>query len=76
MKNIGILGSTGSIGKQSLDVIAKHQDKFNVKFLAANSSVDSLIEQCIKYKPEYVCIYDESKYTYLKNGIFMILPNP
>ncbi len=32
MKNIGVLGSTGSIGKQSLDVIAKHQDKFNVKF--------------------------------------------
>jgi len=68
MKNIGILGSTGSIGKQSLDVIAKHQDKFNVKFLAANSAVDSLIEQCIKYKPEYVCIYDESKYTYLKKN--------
>ena len=68
MKKIGILGSTGSIGKQSLDVISNHKDKFKVKFLAANSNVDSIIEQCNKFKPEFVCIYDESKYLHLKKN--------
>ncbi len=66
MKNIGILGSTGSIGKQTLDVISNHPEKFNVRFLAANSSAEILVSQCKKFNPEYVCIYDESKYHFLK----------
>ena len=61
MKNIGILGSTGSIGKQALDVISNHKDKFNVKFLAANNNVDILIKQCKEIQPDYVCIYNKSK---------------
>ena len=68
MKNIGILGSTGSIGTQALDVISNHKDKFNVKFLAANNNVDFLIKQCKQYNPDYVCIYNESKYKYLKKN--------
>ena len=68
MKNIGILGSTGSIGKQALDVISNHKNKFKVKFLAANNNVDILIKQCKKFQPEYVCIYNKSKYKYLKNN--------
>ena len=68
MKNIGILGSTGSIGTQALDVISNHKDKFNVKFLAANNNVDFLIKQCKQYNPDYVCIYNESKYEYLKKN--------
>ena len=69
MKTIGILGSTGSVGKQSLEVISNHKNKFNVKFLAANSNIDLLIEQTKKFKPEFICIYDKSKYIELKNNI-------
>ena len=69
MKTIGILGSTGSVGKQSLEVISNHKNKFNVKFLAANSNIDLLIEQTEKFKPEFICIYDKSKYIELKNNI-------
>ena len=68
MKNIGILGSTGSIGKQTLDVISNHTEKFNVRFLAANSNAEILVSQCKKFNPEYVCIYDESKYHFLKKN--------
>ena len=69
MKTIGILGSTGSVGKQSLEVICNHQDKFSVKFLAANSNVDLLIKQTKEFKPDYICIYDKSKYLQLKNNV-------
>ena len=69
MKNIGILGSTGSVGSQSLNVIDNHKDKFNVKFLAANSNVNSLINQSEKFKPEFICIYDKSKYKQLKDKV-------
>ena len=69
MKAIGILGSTGSVGTQSLDVITAHPNQFKVKFLAAKSNVDKLIRQCNKFNPKYVCIYDESKYKYLKDNI-------
>jgi len=68
MKNIGILGSTGSIGTQCLDVISDLPDKFTVKFLAANNNVNSLINQCKIYKPDYVCIYDESEYLNFKKN--------
>jgi 1-deoxy-D-xylulose-5-phosphate reductoisomerase len=69
MKYIGVLGSTGSVGSQSLEVVWNHQDKLRIKFLAAKSNVDKLIDQCNKFNPEYVCIYDESKYEYLKKNI-------
>ena len=68
MKYIGILGSTGSVGSQSLEVVWKHQDKLKIKFLAAKSNVNKLIEQCNKFSPDYVCIYDESKYELLKRN--------
>jgi 1-deoxy-D-xylulose-5-phosphate reductoisomerase len=69
MKTIGILGSTGSVGKQSLEVISNNKDKFSVKFLAANSNVNLLIDQTKKFKPDFICIYDKSKYIQLKNNI-------
>lgn len=69
MKYIGILGSTGSVGTQSLEVISNHPNNFKIKFLAAKSNVDKLIEQCNAFNPEYVCIYDESKYKYLKKNV-------
>jgi 1-deoxy-D-xylulose-5-phosphate reductoisomerase len=59
MKEITILGSTGSIGINTLDVISNHQDKFNVRALTANKSLDVLAEQCFKYQPEYAVMADE-----------------
>lgn len=66
-KNVSILGSTGSIGTQSLEVCEKQA--FNIVALAAHSSVKLLSEQVRKFKPEYVCIYNEEKYTELKDNL-------
>ena len=59
MKKISILGSTGSIGTQTLDVVRKNPDKFKVIAISANSSVDLLLEQIIEFKPKYVAVYNE-----------------
>lgn len=64
MKTISLIGSTGSIGEQTLDVCRKHNIK--VKALAARSSVKRLAEQAHEFKPDYVCIFDETKYSELK----------
>ena len=56
MKYIGILGSTGSIGKQALRVIKEHPNKFKVKYLACNSNFIELIKQINFFKPTYVSI--------------------
>lgn len=53
MKGITILGSTGSIGLSTLDVLTRHQDKFRVVALTANSNVEALINQCKHWQPEY-----------------------
>ena len=60
MKNIGILGSTGSIGTQTLDVIDSMPNKYNVKYLTANYNVKNLAQQAVKYNPETVCIVQEN----------------
>ncbi len=61
-KKIAILGSTGSIGTQALEVIEEHSDKFQVEVLTANKNADLLIEQAIKFKPNAVVIVDESRF--------------
>ena len=60
-KNITILGSTGSIGRSTLDVIIKHPGAFNVVALAAFSNVELIVEQFHKFQPKYICLVDESK---------------
>lgn len=64
MKTISILGSTGSIGTQALEVCCEH--KIKVKALAACSNAKLLAEQAIKFGAEYVCIYDEERLTELE----------
>ena len=54
MQTLCILGSTGSIGKSTLDVVRLHPEKFNVVSLSAHSSVDLMFEQCIEFKPQKV----------------------
>ena len=61
-KHIAILGSTGSIGTQALEVIAAHSDKFTIEVLTANSSSELLIRQAQTFKPNAVVITNEDKY--------------
>ncbi len=68
-KKIAILGSSGSIGTQALEVIQEHPAQFEVEVLTVNSNADLLIEQTKKFKPNTVVIADESKYTYLKEAL-------
>ncbi len=68
-KKIAILGSTGSIGTQSLDVIKEQSDKLEVEVLTANSNSDLLIKQALEFKPNHVVIADESKYLEVKEAL-------
>lgn len=68
-KRIAILGSTGSIGTQALDVISAHPDLFEVYALTANNNVDMLIEQASRFKPLFVVITNEQHYDRLKNAL-------
>ena len=68
-RTIAILGSTGSIGTQTLQVVEEHPDKFEVYAITANTRVDELIQQARKFMPEAVVIADESKYPQLKEAL-------
>jgi 1-deoxy-D-xylulose-5-phosphate reductoisomerase len=68
-KHIAILGSTGSIGTQALDVIAAHPEKFVVEVLTAQSNADLLIEQAKKFKPNAVVIGNENYYKQVKEAL-------
>jgi 1-deoxy-D-xylulose-5-phosphate reductoisomerase len=69
-KGIAILGSTGSIGTQALEVIEAYPDKFDLQILTANRNADLLIEQAIKFKPAAVVIVDEDQYTKVKDALW------
>ncbi len=68
-KNIAILGSTGSIGTQTLDVIRNNPDLFSAFMLTALSNADLLIKQALEFNPAYVVICDQAKYTYVKEAL-------
>jgi 1-deoxy-D-xylulose-5-phosphate reductoisomerase len=55
---ITVLGATGSIGVNTLDVIARHPDRFRVEALTANTSVDKLAEQCLRFRPRFAAMVD------------------
>ncbi|MFB1023188.1 MAG: 1-deoxy-D-xylulose-5-phosphate reductoisomerase [Vicingaceae bacterium] len=69
-KKIALLGSTGSIGKQALDVIRQHPDKFEVEVLTAYSNDELLLKQALEFKPNAVVIVDESKYEALSERLW------
>ena len=69
MKRLAILGSTGSIGTQTLDVIRQHPDRFEAYALTANNSVDKLIEQARVYRPEVVVIANEAHFEKLQEAL-------
>jgi len=68
-KRIAILGSTGSIGTQALDVIRKHPDNFEVEVLTANNNIDLLVKQAKEFNPNTIVIGNEDKYDELVNAI-------
>ncbi len=68
-KKIAILGSTGSIGTQALDVIRANPDEFVVEVLTANGNADLLIKQALEFNPNTVVIADESKYSFVKDAL-------
>ena len=69
MKRIAILGSTGSIGTQALNVIRRHRDQFAVEVLCAGSNADLLIAQALEFDPNAVAIADESKYQQVQEAL-------
>ena len=71
-KKIAILGSTGSIGTQALEVISEHSNLFEVEVLTANNNSKLLIEQAIKFKPNTVVIANEEKYKEVDDALFKL----
>jgi 1-deoxy-D-xylulose-5-phosphate reductoisomerase len=69
VKRIAIFGSTGSIGRQTLEVIAEHKDKFSAEILTAYTNDKLLIEQALKFNPNIVVIADEKKYEALREAL-------
>lgn len=68
-KQLCILGSTGSIGTQTLDVVRRHPDRYEVYAICAHRSIDLLIAQAREFRPEVVCIADESLYAPLRDAL-------
>ena len=68
-KKIVILGSTGSIGTQTIDVIASNQDKFELYGITAHSNSELLIKQALKYKPNFVIVTKEECYQTVKEAL-------
>jgi 1-deoxy-D-xylulose-5-phosphate reductoisomerase len=68
-RHIAILGSTGSIGKQALEVIKAHPENFTVELLTANGNADLLIQQAKEFLPDTVVIADETKWHFVKDAL-------
>ena len=68
-RNIALLGSTGSIGRQTLEVVSEYPDLFQAWVLVANNSADLLIEQALKYTPQMVVIANEAHYEKVKSAL-------
>lgn len=70
MQGLTILGSTGSIGTSTLDVVARHPDKFKIIALTANRQVDVLFKQCLQFKPLYVVLLNEDAAVKLRTLVY------
>lgn len=69
MKTLCVLGSTGSIGVSTLDVVARHPDEYRVVALTANKNVDDLYQQCLHHRPEYAVMVDADAASNLQSKI-------
>ncbi|MCZ6804666.1 MAG: 1-deoxy-D-xylulose-5-phosphate reductoisomerase [Proteobacteria bacterium] len=75
MKDITVLGSTGSVGVNTLDVILRHPEKYSVKALTANTNVAVLRDQCIKHMPEFAVMVDEDSASKLEQKLRNKVPH-
>jgi 1-deoxy-D-xylulose-5-phosphate reductoisomerase len=69
IRNVAVLGATGSIGASALDVIARHPDRLRASVLAAGSNVDALLSLCRAHRPAHAVIADASAYARLRDGL-------
>jgi 1-deoxy-D-xylulose-5-phosphate reductoisomerase len=69
MKSLTVLGSTGSIGTNTLDIVRKNSDKLKIKYLSVNSNVDLLVEQINEFHPEAVVVANEKAFEEAKNKV-------
>lgn len=69
IRNVAVLGATGSIGAAALDVLARHPRQFHVSLLAAGQRVDALLALCHTYRPDHAVIGDATLYTTLRDGL-------
>ncbi|MEG2337737.1 MAG: 1-deoxy-D-xylulose-5-phosphate reductoisomerase [Clostridium sp.] len=69
MKNIVILGSTGSIGTQALDIIRNKKEEYNLLAISANSSLDALMDQYMEFRPPYIVVNNKDTYNALKKNL-------
>ena len=75
MKGITILGATGSIGSNTLSVLAEHLDKYQIVALTANSNVSQMLSHCLKFHPQYAAMQDESAAEQLRTQLKVIDPS-
>lgn len=68
-RSIAILGSTGSIGTQTLDVVSRHRDLFDIDLLTANNNADLLIKQALEFEPNNVVICNKEKYNVVADAL-------
>ena len=68
-KRVAIFGSTGSVGKQALQVIASNPDRFSAKILTAHNNDELLVKQALAFSPELVVIGDDKKYAKVKESL-------
>ncbi|HXC05253.1 MAG TPA: 1-deoxy-D-xylulose-5-phosphate reductoisomerase, partial [Bacteroidia bacterium] len=68
-KHLAILGSTGSIGTQALDVVRAHPAHFQIEVLTGNGNAELLVNQALEFKPNAVVIADEDKYAFVKEAL-------
>ena len=69
MKSVTILGSTGSIGVNTLNVIKQHPDRFNVFALTAKNNIEQMAQQCLEWSPEYAVMVDSDSAEKLRNNL-------
>ncbi len=69
MKNITLLGATGSIGKSTLSVVDQHRDKFNIFALSANTSWEKMAQLCRRYQPKFAVMMDENAASQLQSAL-------
>jgi 1-deoxy-D-xylulose-5-phosphate reductoisomerase len=75
MIGVTILGSTGSIGVSTLDVVRRHGDRFRVEALTANRDVEKLVAQCREFQPRYAVLADDTKIAELQSGLHQVSPD-